>query len=179
MEWGRGVSAEMKLVIIPRFIGAISIPHRVEGVHFPTKIIPTSSNRLKHILSSDITTSMGFKNLDFKLEKINKNSDRNCKKDIFPDGSFHTYGVKHHSQNNQYECMAPNKFKDFQSAIKGFLEFMNGRYLHRILVFFFHVLSIPTKFLKSNVFLKKYENLLRYCDNYLSINKLVGTYDHI
>jgi hypothetical protein len=31
--------------------------------------------------------------------------------------------------------MTPNKFKDFQSTIKGFLEVMNGRNLHRLFVF--------------------------------------------
>jgi hypothetical protein len=65
--------------------------------------------------------------------------------------------------------MTPNKFKDFQSAIKGFLEFMNGRNLHRLFAFFLHTFIVPTKFLKSNVFLRKKEKGLTYCVTYLAI----------
>ena len=131
--------------------------------------VSASARIFKHLIMSVIKIALGFRNLDFKLEKINKNSDRNCKKDIFPVGSFYTYGVKHQSQNNQYECMMPNKFKDFQSIIKGFLEFVNSRNLHRIVVFFLHASSVPTKFLKSNVFLRKKDKGLRYCITYLAI----------
>jgi hypothetical protein len=59
--------------------------------------------------------------------------------------------------------------KDFQSAIKGILEFMNGRNLHLIFVFFLHTFIVPTKFLKSNVFLRKKEKGLTYCVTYLAI----------
>ena len=131
--------------------------------------VSASARIFKHLIMSVIKIALGFRNLDFKLEKINKNSDRNCKKDIFPVGSFYTYGAKHHSQNNQYKCMTPNKIKDFQSTIKGFLEFMNGRNLHRLFVFFLHTFIVPTKFLKSNVFLRKKEKGLTYCVTYLAI----------
>jgi hypothetical protein len=69
--------------------------------------------------------------------------------------------------------MTPNKFKDLQSTIKGFLEFMNGRNLHRLFVFFLNNYSIPTKFLKSNVFLRKKEKGLTYCITYLAILNFV------
>jgi hypothetical protein len=49
------------------------------------------------------------------------------------------------------------------------LEFMDGRNLHRIVVFFLHASSVPTKFLKSNVFLRKKEKGLTYCVTYLAI----------
>ncbi len=131
--------------------------------------VSASARIFKHLIMSVIKIALGFRNLDFKLEKINKNSDRNCKKDIFPVGSFYTYGVKHQSQNNQNECMTPNKFKDLQSTINGFLEFMNSRNLHRIFVFFLHTFIVPTKFLKSNVYLRKKEKGLKYCVTYLAI----------
>jgi hypothetical protein len=49
------------------------------------------------------------------------------------------------------------------------LEFMNSSNLHRIVVFFLHASSVPTKFLKSNVFLRKKEKGLTYCITYLAI----------
>ena len=159
----------MKLVVIIHgVIGAIGVPHRVERVHFPTKIIPTSSNRINHILGSDITTAGIRSKFHFKFIKSQSNNKfshqhRPVKRWIHQESS------NHHSQNNQYECMTPNKFKDFQSTIKGFLEFMNGRNLHRIFVFFLHASSVPTKFLKSNVFLRKKEERLTYCVTYLAI----------
>ena len=179
MEWGRGVSAEMKLVRVHSSLSNIICRRPVRiGVRAPggkasSNLVSTrvsaSARIFKHLIMSVIKIALGFRNLDFKLEKINKNSDRNCKKDIFPVGSFYTYGAKHHSQNNQYKCMTPNKFKDFQSTIKGFLEFMNGRNLHRLFVFFLHTFIVPTKFLKSNVFLRKKEKGLTYCVTYLAI----------
>ena len=77
--------------------------------------------------------------------------------------------MNRYPKRNQNECMTPNKFKDFQSSIKGFLEFMNSSNLHRIVVFFLHASSVPTKFLKSNVFLRKKEKGLTYCITYLAI----------
>jgi hypothetical protein len=65
--------------------------------------------------------------------------------------------------------MTPNKFNDLQSTIKGFLEFMNGRNLHRIFVFFLNKYSIPTKFLKSNVFQRDYGDFCMYSGNIVNI----------
>ena len=158
----------MKLVNIPGFISTIGVSHRVEGVHFPTEIIPTSSNRINHILGSDITTAGRRFKLHFKPVK---------EKCHYKDKSFTfyygclalIYSLNCYPKRNQYECMTPNKFKDFQSTIKGFLEFMNSRNLHRLFVFFLHTFSMPTKFLKSNVFLRKKEKGLTYCVTYLAI----------
>lgn len=179
MEWGRRASAEMKLVRIHSILSNIICRRSVRiGVrapggkassHLVSTRVSVSACIFKYLFMSIIKTALGSRNLDFKLEKINKNSDRNCKKDIFPVGSFYTYCAKHHSQNNQYKCMTPNKLNDLQNTIKNFLEFMNSSNLHRIFVFFLHASSVPTKFLKSNVFPRKKEERLTYCITYLAI----------
>ncbi len=158
----------MKLVIIPGFIGTISVPQRVEGVHFPTEIIPTSSNRINHILGSDITTA--GRRFEFHFKPVKEKCNYKDKSFTFYYGCLALiYSLNCYPKRNQYECMTPNKFKDLQSTIKGFLEFMNGRNLHRIFLFFLHTLSVSTKFLKSNVFLRKKEGRLTYCVTYLAI----------
>ena len=130
--------------------------------------ISASACIFKHILHSDVATARRRIKLHFKFIKPQSNNKfshqhRPVKRWIHQESS------NHHSQNNQYKCMTPNKFKDFQSTIKGFLEFMNGRNLHRLFVFFLHTFIVPTKFLKSNVYLRKKEKGLTYCVTYLTI----------
>ena len=130
--------------------------------------ISVSACILKHIIHSDVIPARGRFKLHFK--PVNKCG--NCKNKRCASNNRHftmANTVSYHSQNNQYKCMTPNKLKDFQSTIKGFLEFMNGRNLHRLFVFFLHTFIVPTKFLKSNVFLRKKEKGLTYCVTYLAI----------
>jgi hypothetical protein len=103
------------------------------------------------------------------FSKINQLRYRQCNQYIYPISGSAVSNTKHHPKQNQRQRMTPNKLKDFQSAIKGILEFMNGRNLHLIFVFFLHTFIVPTKFLKSNVFLRKKEKGLTYCVTYLAI----------
>lgn len=158
----------MKLVIIHGVIGAIRVPHRVERVHSPTEIIPTSSNRINHILGSDITTA--GRRFKFHFKPVKENCHYKDKSFTFYYGCLALiYTLNCYPKRNQNECMTPNKLDDFQNTIKNFLEFMNSSNLHRIVVFFLHASSVPTKFLKSNVFLRKKEKGLTYCVTYLAI----------
>lgn len=154
----------MKLVITPRFISTIGVPHWVKGIHFPTKIISTSSSRLKHIFHCSVIFAGKKFKFHFKPVK-EKCHDEDNNLTFYYGFLTLIYSLNCHPKRNQYECMTPNESKNFQNSIKSMLKFMNGRNLHRILVFFLHVLSIPTKFLKSHVFLIKYVNLSRCCDN--------------
>ena len=158
----------MKLVIIPGFVGTIGVPHRVEGVHFPTEIISTSSNRINHILGSDITTA--GRRFKFHFKPVKEKCHYKDKSFTFYYGCLALiYSLNCYPKRNQYENMTPNKFNHLQSTIKGFLEFMNGRNLHRIFVFFLHMFIVSTKFLKSNVYLRKKEKGLTYCVTYFAI----------
>ena len=130
--------------------------------------VSVSASRLKHIFHSDITTA--GRRFKFHFKPVKEKCHYKDKSFTFYYGCLALiYSLNCYPKRNQNECMTPNKLKDFQSTIKGFLEFMNGRNLHRLFVFFLHTFIVPTKFLKSNVFIRKKEKGLTYCVTYLAI----------